>query len=223
MKKILGGCLIVAVIAMIGFGVAAFYAYRVVKPMISDASNYMDKAREVTRLGENIKIKTAFEPPKSGELTKEQVERFIAVQTRVRSELGDKWDQIEKKATEIKAKADSNTTRDWTLSEFTSVFSGIANIWLDARRAQVLALNTQRFSETEYEWVRRRVYEAAGVHLAGEIDLSRIEGLARDSAAKTGVDLPQVDLPRVPETNLRLVTPYATKVKEWIPMAVLGL
>jgi uncharacterized protein YxeA len=49
MKKVLAGCLIVIVIAIIGFGVVAFYAYRAMKPVIDNASNYMDKAREITR------------------------------------------------------------------------------------------------------------------------------------------------------------------------------
>ena len=222
MKKILGGCLIVLVIAMIGFGVAAFYAYRIARPMIDDASNYLDKAREVARLTDDVTIKTEFVPPANGELTSVQVERFIAVQTRVRSELDSKWTAIEKEAGVIRAKADSNS-KDWTLTEFNNVFSGLANIYLDGRKAQVKALNIQRFSEGEYDWVRRRVYEAAGVELTGSFDLSKIEDLARDSAGKNGVTLPTVDLPKIPEKNIALVKPHAAKVKEWIPMAVLGL
>jgi len=222
MKKVLVGCLIVIVIAMIGFGVAAFYAYRLAKPMITSASDYLDKAREVTRLGEEIKIKTPYDPPANGELTLQQVERFLAVQSRVRTELGSKWDVIQQKSAEIKAKAESNNNKDLTFSEFTSVFSDIANIWLDGRRAQVLALNTQRFSEAEYDWVRKRVYEAAGVQLAGEIDLSKIEALAKANGS-VNVDIPKIDLPKVPEANLKLVKPYASKIQEWIPMAMLGL
>jgi hypothetical protein len=222
MKKILTGCLIVAVIAMIGFGVAAFYAYRAMKPVIDNASNYMDKAREVTRLGEEIKIKTPYEPPKNGELTAAQVERFLAVQTRVRSDLGSQWDQVEKQSADIRAKADANR-KDWTLAEFTSVFSEIGSIWVIGRKAQVNALNVQRFSEEEYEWVRRRVYEAAGVELAGGMDLSKIEGLARENAGRSGVEIPSMDLPAVPEANIKLVKPHVSKIKEWIPMAVLGL
>jgi hypothetical protein len=218
MKKILAGCLIVLVIAAIGVAAAGYYAYRVMRPVIDNAATYMDKAREVAKLGEEIKIKTPFEPPASGELTEAQVERFLAVQTRVRSELSDKWEQIEKKSKEIRAKADANS-KDWTLAEFTSVFSDIANIWVEARQSQVKALNIQRFSESEYEWVRRRVYEAAGVQLAGQIDLSRIEKLAGDQ----GVTVPQVELPKVPEKNIALVSPHAAKIKEWIPMAALGL
>ena len=222
MKKILAGCLIVIVIAMIGFGVAAFYAYRAMKPMIDNASNYMDKAREVTRLGEGIKLKTAYEPPKNGELTQTQVERFLAVQSRVRTDLDSKWEEVEKKSAEIRSKAERNSN-DWTFSELTTVFSEIANIYLDGRKSQITALNTQRFSESEYEWVRLRVYEAAGVQLTGNLDLSKIEDLARDSATKNGINLPAVDLPKVPEKNIALVKPHVAKIKEWIPMAVLGL
>jgi len=218
MKKILVGCLIVIVIAIIGFGAAGYYAYRAMKPVIDNAANYVDKAREVTRLGEQIKIKTPFQPPASGELTQTQVERFVAVQTRVRSDLGDKWDQIEKQSKEIRAKADANRN-DWTLAEFTSVFSQIANIWVDARKSQVNALNIQRFSEGEYEWVRRRVYEAAGITITGKIDLSKIEKLA----GQQGVTVPQMDLPDVPKKNIELVKPHLAKIKEWIPLAALGL
>ena len=222
MKKVLAGCLIVIVIAIIGFGVVAFYAYRAMKPVIDNASNYMDKAREITRLGDEIKIKTRYEPPANGELTSTQVERFLAVQTRVRSDLNGQWEQIEKKSAEIKAKADANR-QDWTLAEFTSVFTDIGSIYLAGRKSQVNALNVQRFSEEEYDWVRMRVYEAAGVELAGGIDLSKIEGLARENAGKNGVDIPKMDLPRVPTKNVGLVKPHAAKLKEWLPMAVLGL
>lgn len=218
MKKILAGCLIVLLIACIGLAAAGYYAYRAVKPVIDNASNYMDKAREVTRLGEDIKIKTPFEPPKNGELTQQQVERFVAVQTRVRSELNDKWEQIEKQSKAIRAKADANRN-DWTMAEFTNVFSQIANVWVDGRRSQVNALNIQRFSEGEYEWVRRRVYEAAGITITGRIDLSKIEKLAGEQ----GVTVPQMDLPDVPQKNIELVKPYVEKIKEWIPLAALGL
>jgi hypothetical protein len=222
MKKILGGCLIVAVIATVGFGVAAFYAYRAMKPVIDNASSYMDQAREVTRLGEGVRIKSTFTPPENGELTPQQVERFVAVQTRVRDDLSDRWDLIEKKSAELKAKA-AGTPGDWTMAEFTTVFSEIANIWVDGRRAQVNAINVQRFSESEYEWVRRRVYEAAGVELASRMDLAKIEALARNQAAKNGVAVPPMNLPEVPAANVRLVRPHAAKIKEWIPLAALGL
>jgi hypothetical protein len=218
MKKLLVGCLIVLLIACVGFAVAGYYAYRAMKPVIDNAASYMDKAREVTRLGEDINNKQPFDAPDNGELTQAQVERFIAVQSRVRSDLSDRWSQIEQKSREMREKADRKS-QDWSLSEFTAMFSDIANIWVEARKSQVKALNVQKFSEAEYQWVRRRVYEAAGVELAGSVDLSKIESLA----GRGGVAVPAVELPKIPEKNAALVKPHVAQIKEWIPMAALGL
>jgi len=220
-KKILAGCLIVAVIAMIGLGAVALYAYRAMRPVLDNAASYMERARAVARLGDDITIKTHYEPPKSGELSAAQVERFVAVQSRVRSDLGGQWAEIEKKSAALKARVDANRN-DWTLAEFSSVFSEIGNIWIAGRKSQVNALNVQRFSDEEYQWVRRRVYEAAGVQLAGGMDLSKIEALARENAAKQGVDIQPMDLPEVPAKNIELVKPHLAKIKEWLPMAGLG-
>ena len=222
MKKILGGCLIVAIIAMIGFGVAGYYAYRAAKPMLDSAGDYIARAREMVSIGDRINNKTPYEPPVTGELTAAQVDRFVAVQGRVRSDMGDRWGQIETKSAEIQRRAQNNKT-DLSLNEVASVFSDLANIYIEARKVQVNALNIHKFSDDEYSWVRRRVYEAAGVELAHGIDMSRIEEIARSGAKKSGMNMPDIPTPQVPETNSRLVKPHIAKLKEWMPLAVLGL
>src|SRR5687768_11846132 len=62
-KKVLVGCLIVLVIAMIGFGVAGYYAYRWAQPMIQSTSDYLERAREMSRLGDRIANKSPYVPP----------------------------------------------------------------------------------------------------------------------------------------------------------------
>ena len=222
MKKLLGGCLVVIVIAIIGFGVAGYYAYRAAKPMIDSAGDYMARAREMVSIGDRINNKSTFVSPVTGELTPSQVDRFIAVQGRVRSDMGDRWAQIEAKSAEIQRRTENNKT-DLSLNEVASVFSDLANIYLEARKVQVNALNVHKFSDDEYSWVRRRVYEAAGVQLAHGIDMSRIEDIARSGAQKGGMNIPDLPMPEVPQANIRLVTPHVAKLKEWMPMAVLGL
>jgi len=221
-KKILVGCLIVFVVAVIGLSVAGFYAFRWARPMIESTSNYLDRAREMSRLADRITIKAPYVAPQNGELSATQVERFVAVQTRVRDELGTRWSDIETKSAELREKTRDNQ-RDLTLTEFTAVFSDLAGIYMEARRAQVNALNVQRFSDAEYTWVRRRVYEAAGMEIAGGIDMSKIEDLAREGALKSNVTLPDMPRPNVPEANIKLVRPHLAKIKEWVPMAFLGL
>jgi len=222
MKKVLVGCLVVLVIGVVGLGFAAFWAYRAVRPMYDSATTYLDKAKEVASLGDRIKIKSSYTAPADGELTSAQVDRFIAVQSRVRQQLGAHWSELEAKAEALKEKADS-AKGELSLSEAASVFSDLTGIYMDARRAQVDALNVQKFSESEYSWVRTRVYEAAGMQLVGSIDMSAIEKAAREGAGQTGVQVPDLPKPNVPEQNLKLVKPHLAKLKESIPLAFLGL
>lgn len=222
MKKALIGCFIVLVVAAIGFGVAGFYAFRWAQPMLQSTGDYLDRAREMARLGDRVQNKSDYTPPENGELTATQVERFVAVQSRVQAEMGARWKEIETKAADIQAKT-KDSQRELTFAEFTSVFSDLAGIYTEARRAQVDALNVQKFSDDEYAWVRNRIYEAAGMEVASGIDLSRIQELARDSAARNNVTLPDLPKPQVPQANIQLVKPHLAKVKEWLPLAVLGL
>jgi hypothetical protein len=222
MKKLLGGCLIVIVLVFVGLGVAGYYAYRAAKPMIDSAGDYVTRAREMVSIGDRITNKAPFVPPINGELTASQVDRFIAVQGRVRSDMGDRWGQIEAKSAEIQRRTENNKT-DLSLNEVAGVFSDLANIYIEARRVQVNALNVHKFSDDEYSWVRRRVYEAAGVELARGIDMSRIEEIARSGAQRSGMNIPDIPTPELPQTNIRLVKPHVAKLKEWLPMAVLGL
>lgn len=224
MKKVLAGCLIVLAIALIGFGVAGYYAYRLARPMIESAGDYVERASEMARLGDRVANKAPYVPPANGELTASQVDRFVAVQGRVRNELGDRWTEIEVKSAEIRKKTEGR--QDLSFAEVRSIFSDVANIYVEARRAQVGALNIHKFSDGEYSWVKRRVYAAAGMQFVSGLDLSAIEDLAREGAQKTSTKLPDLpDLPRpeVPPANIKLIKPHAGQLKEWIPMAVLGL
>lgn len=221
MKKILAGCLVVLVIAVCGFAVAGFYAYRVMQPVIQNANNYLDRAAEITRLGGDVRNQNAYTPPANGELTTAQVERFLAVQARVKSDLADRWSEIQKKSEQLQARAKGR--QDTNLADFTAVFSDLMSLWVDARKAQVRALNVQKFSDAEYAWVRRRIYEAAGVHLAGGIDMSKIEELARNTSGQSSLTLPEMPKADVPKANIALVTPHLATLKESLPIAVFGL
>ena len=86
------------------------------------------------------------------------------------------------KSAEIRNKTEGNEMLSF--AEVRGIFSEIANIYVEARRAQVGALNIHKFSDGEYTWVKRRVYEAAGMHVTSNLDFSAIEDLAREGAQK---------------------------------------
>src|SRR6185436_16637858 len=136
---------------MIGLGVAGYYAYRIARPMIGNAGDYVARAREFARLGDRVANKSPYVPPKNGELTASQVERFIAVQTRVRDELGDRWSQITATSEALRKRTENNEMLSF--SDVTEIFREVGNIYVEARRAQVNALNIHKFSDGEYLWV----------------------------------------------------------------------
>ena len=222
MKKLLVGCLVVILIACVGFAVAGYYAYRWAQPMIQNAGDYLDRAREMSRLGDRVANKSPYSPPPSGELTQSQVDRYLAVQSRLRDELAARWKEIETKAAQIQEKTKGNQG-ELTFTEFTTVLSDLSGIYLEARREQVNALNVHKFSDAEYSWVRLRVYEAAGIEVANGIDMSRVEELAREGALKSNVRLPDMPKPQVPETNRKLIKPHLAKLQDGFALAFLGL
>lgn len=220
MKKLIAGCLIVLAIAAVGFGAAAYYAYRWAQPMIQKTGDYLERARELARLSDRVANKSPYVPPASGELTPSQIERYLAVQARVHQALGARWTEIEKKSADIREKTKDG--RQLTFTEFTTVVSDLAGLYTEARREQVDALNAHRFSDDEYRWVRLRVYEAAGMEISSGIDLARVEQIAKDNGMTLTLDANKAT-PQVPAANLELVRPHLAKLKESFPLAVLGL
>lgn len=224
MRKLLGGCLIVLVLAAIATAAALFFGYRFARPYIDDATSYFDRVRELPAVADRIENKASYSAPENGELTESQVERFLAVQQHVRQTLGSRWSEVEARASAIQEKV-KESGRDLSLGELAGVFSDLGGVFLEARAAHVDALNAQKFSAGEYRWVRLRMYEAAGLELAGSLDLSALEDMVRRGAEETGVKVPEVSLPdvNVPERNRALVKPHAAKLKEWLPLAFLGM
>lgn len=224
MRKLLAGCLVVIALAAIATAAALFFGYRFARPYINEATSYIDRVRELPAVADRVENKGSFPVPENGELTEDQVQRFLAVQEQVRKTLGSQWSEVEARAEAFQEKAKASG-RDLSFGELAGVFSDLGSVFLEARAAHVDALNAQKFSSAEYRWVRLRMYEAAGLELAGSLDLSALEDMVRRGTEGSGVEVPEVSLPdvNVPERNRALVKPHAAKLKEWLPLAFLGM
>ena len=109
-----------------------------------------------------------------------------------------------------------------TLTQLLSGLGDMSKVYLDARRAQVDALNTEKFSREEFSWVRLRVYQAAGIEAAG-YEPRELERMIKGMASGAEVTVPDVDLPDAPAKNRELVKPHAKQILEWLAMASFGL
>ena len=220
-KKLLVGCLVIVVIGGVLLAVGGYFLYRAAAPVIQDARNYLQGLAELGDLEQDIVNRNPFVAPENGELDGAQVERFVRVQDGVRLAMGERMAEIEAKYKHLKANTGSNQPPSF--SEVTAALRDIGRLFVDARRYQVDALNKERFSQEEYNWVRARVFQAAGVEVANMVDLKKLEEALRRNTGVDDLKAPELPKMDVPEKNRELVKPYLGRMDGWIPLAFFGL
>jgi hypothetical protein len=217
MKKLAIGCGLVLLLAMIGVSVAAYVVY-------SKAREYAQSLRqfaEIAELDKSVTNKATFHAPANDELTEDAVRRFVAVQESMRAKLGKRLDELTERSNELQRRQESEH-RDATPAEAISVVKDLMGLILQAKNAQVEALNASHFSLQEYDWVRRHVYEAAGISIA-QVSLANLPDAVKNGAAGGGSAEVSRASADVPPRNKALVEPYLPKLKEWAPYAFFGL
>jgi hypothetical protein len=209
-KKLAAGCLALVLICVVALGVALYFGYRAFSPMIDNAATVLEQAKQ-----------TRYTPPSNGELSEAQLRRFLAVHERTRSALGPKWTELQAQADRLQQQAREDA-RELSFTEAAAMIRSLGSMIVDARRAHVDALNAEQFSTSEYNWVKLRAYEAAGLELAEGIDWSEIHDAMKDGADRVGIPEPSVPRPDIPERNRELVKPHMDALQAWLPLRVLG-
>ena len=220
MKKLLIGCLLILAMAGVALGVGAYFVDRAAAPVIQNARNYLQQFSQLGELDKKIANQSPYTPPKQGELTKDQVERFARVQQHIRSTMGQRLDEIEAKYQHLKVNAER--PEQPPMRDVISALGELANVIVDARRAQVDAFNQEHFSSAEYQWVRARLYEAAGVEATSVVDLQKMAEAARKGTGIDAIKPPDIPIAHVPVKNRELVKPYLSRMDEWLPLAFFG-
>jgi hypothetical protein len=215
MKKLLIGCLVLAVVLAVTAGAASYYLYRKVDSTISG----FKELGTVPELERSVRNKTPFTPPASGELTGAQLERYLAVQQQVRVRLGAGAAEIEQKYKTLLAK-DSATIVD--APAIISAYRDLAKTYVEAKRAQVAALNDAGLSLDEYRWVRRQAYAGIGMPLM-ELDVAQI--MADVKAGRTPAQpTPSLNLtPTARPATVKLVEPHRKALQANAGLAFFGL
>lgn len=222
MKKLLVGCLAIAVLGVVLLAAGGYFLYRAASPMIQSARDFAAGLAEMGDIDREIKNTSAYAAPASNELTPAQVERFVRVQESVRKALGDRMKEIDEKYKRFNVEEGGNQTAP-SITEAISALKDMANVFVQARRFQVNALNQEGFSQAEYSWVRDRVFQAAGVELGSHIDITKIEEAVRNGTGIQDIEAPDLPKPDVPAKNRELVKPHADKMGEWLPLAFFGM
>jgi hypothetical protein len=216
-KKLAIGCsLVVLVLAVAGMA-ATYWVYRKVSTTVSEFAALAD----VPRLEREIRNTAAFSPPSSGELTQEQVQRLVRVQATVRQRLGQRFAEMQKRYETLFSDRRPDALDAPAL---VAAYRDLAHAWMDAKRAQVEALNQARFSLEEYRWVREQVYAAVGVPILN-LDVAKL--IEDVTAGVTDGDVPARVAgafgPSGPGRNRELVAEFKKALEDNAALAAFGL
>lgn len=216
MKKLALGCGIVLLLCGIAAASVAYYVYRQVSPMLTQFAEFS----QVPEIERAIRNRVAFTPPATGELTEQQVERLVRVQSRIRERLGERFAEFERQHRTLLDKERANAL---DLPEIFAMYRGLASAWMDAKRQQVEALNEVSFSLEEYRWVRDRAYRAIGQPFV-EIDVSRIvEDMKQGMTSADPTVLRGAMGADGTDPNTTLVTRFKKHLEDNLALATLGL
>lgn len=225
MKKFAIGCLIVLVLLGIAGAVVSYVVYRAVKTTFIDPATKavadLQALKAIPELERQVRNTAAYTPPASAALTPAQVERLVAVQTKVRETLGVRFAELERRYKTLLEKKEA-TALD--LPELISAYRDLAKVWLLAKQAQVDALNAAGLSLAEYRWVRDQSYSAIGMPVMS-VDIAEIIDNATQG---TPVERPSTRLegsigPAGPVENRQLIEPFKKRLEENAALAIFGL
>jgi hypothetical protein len=216
MKKLAIGCLLILVVGGVAAAGGAYYLYYRVKSTVTQFA----ELGKIPEIEDGVQIKTPFVMPAGGALTQNEVDRFVQVQTRVRARLGQNFDLLQRKYKALSDKKDATVT---DLPQLIAAYRDLAASWLDAKRAQVEALNDVGLSMSEYRWIRSEAYKSLNLPLV-DIDFATIAKQIRNNKQPSEeIMLGGAFSGAASPANAKLVERYRKQLEDNMPMATFGL
>lgn len=210
MKKLAIGCLVFALIAAIAGGVVVWQ--RVVLPLWQASSGLLETARiyhAVQDLDAQVRNRRPFDPPDDGRLEPEQLRRLLAVQREMHARISERFAELEQRYQALRREFETKR-RDPSLGELIGAYQDLGSLMLEAKQAQVDALNRHGLSLAEYHWIRNQAYRAIGQQLAGAAALQ--QAYVGDAVAVP-----------LPDETRRLVAEHAEELSRHLSFLWFGL
>ncbi len=221
MKKFAIGCGILLVILLIAGAVGSYLLVTKVKETVGDFA----ALGEIPRMERDIENQAAYTPPDNGELSEDQVARYVRVQQQLRAHLGARFDELNREYKELSDRMDRDQGTVLDAPKVISAYKDLAKTFVEAKRAQVQALNEAKFSLSEYRWVREQAYAAAGLPYIN-MDVSRVIEDVQSGEAPSTPPQARVDgavEPTGPEKNKTLVAPHKQLLEDNAALSFFGL
>ena len=221
MKKFAIGCGILLVLGLVGAAVATYF---VVSKVTSTVAEFAALG-EVPSIERGVRNAEMFSPPASGELTEAQVARYVKVQQHILTVLGSRSDEFKTKYAEVSRRMEKNEGTVFDAPAVIAAYRDLARTYVDAKKAQVEALNASSFSLGEYRWVRQQAYAALGMPVM-DFDVSKFIEDVTSGQTPREPRTPSLGGslgPSGPEVNKALVAPHKKALEDNAALTYFGL
>jgi hypothetical protein len=219
MKKLAIGCGIVLVLALIALGVGVFWVAHKAQTVIAGLS----ELKNIPDLDKQIRNTTPFSPPASGELSSEQVSRYVAVREQVRQQLGARAKELDAQYKALAERMDKHQQTPLDIPQMIEAYKDLAGLYILGKRAQVAALNDKNLSLGEYRWIQQQAYTALGMPFV-DMDISKMIEETQSGRSPSPGDHQARNLPPgASDKNKSLVEPHRKLLEDSASLSFLGL
>ncbi len=209
MKKVGIGCAVALGIVslMVVIGV------RVAMNRLQGFMGGVQQLAEISQLDDRVRNRSTYRPEPDQALNEAQVSRYVSIQRAMLAQLGERVQELEEKYEQL---SEDRGDRDPTLREVMGAWQDMVDLVVEAKRAQVDALNDENMSLEEYAWIRKQVLSTLG-HGFAVFDISRVAGEGDEP------ELPDTPPSEVRQQNMQLLDPYMDDADDWLPLSFFGL
>ena len=212
MKKAGIGCLVAVAVVVVLIGVGTWFVMQRAKDFVGGVT----QLAEVSNLNEQIQNRAPYRPPADQRLDAAQVTRYVEIQRAMVERLGARLDTLDAKYRQLSEELEQKG-REANLREVLAAWRDMIGLVVDAKRAQVDAINAAGLSLDEYNWIRSQVLYALG-HAFAAFNVEQIT--ADGPPPATPADVPPA---AVREHNLELLEPWLDDTENWLPLSFFGL
>ena len=174
-KKVLAGCLVVVLVALVGAALAWWF---ILRPMWNAGVEGAKEWVSAIDLGDDIANQSPYDPPSDGRMTQAQVDAFIRVQKRIAADLGPDLARLARQAGDAANDRTSGATEP-SLADLGNAFGELSGTMSKLRAAQAAGVNEVGLSREEYAWIRRQSLAAMSqlVAMPSAGDMAGMAGL----------------------------------------------
>lgn len=210
-KKVLAGCLVVVLVALVGAALAWWF---ILRPMWNAGVEGAKEWVSAIDLGDDITNQSPYEPPADGRMSQAQVDAFIRVRKRIAADMGPDLARLARQAGDAANDRASGDTPP-SLADLGNAYGELSDTVKKLRAAQAAGVNETGLSREEYAWIRRQSIAAMSqlVPMPSAGDVAGMAGLP-GLPGFTGPDPDDETAQAAARHNAALLRPHLPLLRE---------